>query len=72
MPQRHRHGAAVGEIGARCGEAGIRFAVDASQTASVPIDVEAMNLDVVVYGPQVAAGTDGIGGLYVREGVGSG
>lgn len=61
----------VAEIGARCKEAGIPFVIDASQTAGlVPIDVEAMNVDVVVFtGHKSLMGPTGIGGLYVREGV---
>jgi len=61
----------IGEIGAHCREAGIPFAIDASQTAGViPIDVEAMNVDVVVFtGHKSLMGPTGIGGLYVREGV---
>ncbi len=61
----------VREIGARCREAGIPFAIDASQTAGVvPIDVDAMNVDVVAFtGHKSLMGPTGIGGLYVREGV---
>ncbi len=61
----------IGEIGARCREAGIPFVVDASQTAGmVPIDVEAHNVDVVVFtGHKSLMGPTGIGGLYVREGI---
>lgn len=61
----------IAEIGALCKEAGIPFAIDASQTAGVvPIDVQAMNVDVVVFtGHKSLMGPTGIGGLYVREGV---
>ncbi len=61
----------VGEIGAICRSAGVPFVVDASQTAGlVPIDVAAMNIDVVVFtGHKSLMGPTGIGGLYVREGV---
>ncbi len=61
----------IWEIGARCREAGIPFAVDAAQTAgAIPIDVEAMNIDIVVFtGHKSLLGPTGIGGLYVREGI---
>ena len=61
----------VAEIGRYCREHGIVFAIDASQSAGkVPIDVEAMNIDVVAFtGHKSLLGPTGIGGLYVREGV---
>ena len=61
----------VREIGAHCREAGIPFAIDASQSAGlVPIDVDEMNVDVVVFtGHKALMGPTGIGGLYVGEGV---
>ena len=61
----------VAAIGRLCREAGIPFAIDASQSAGkVPIDMEAQNLDVVVFtGHKSLLGPTGIGGLYVREGI---
>jgi len=61
----------VAEIGALCREAGILFAVDASQTAGrLPIDVERQNIDILVFtGHKSLMGPTGVGGLYVREGV---
>ena len=61
----------VAEIGRYCREHGIVFAIDASQSAGkVPIDIEAMNIDVVAFtGHKSLLGPTGIGGLYVREGV---
>jgi cysteine desulfurase family protein len=61
----------IGEIGALCRAAGIPFAVDASQTAGMlPIDVEAQNVDILVFtGHKALMGPTGIGGLYVREGI---
>ncbi len=61
----------IAEIGALCRERGIPFLIDASQTAGkVPIDVEAMNIDVVAFtGHKSLLGPTGIGGLYVREGI---
>lgn len=61
----------VAEIGRYCREAGIPFAIDASQSAGkIPIDMEAQNLDVVAFtGHKSLLGPTGIGGLYVREGI---
>jgi cysteine desulfurase family protein len=59
------------EIGEYCREAGIPFAIDASQSAGkIPIDMEAQHLDIVVFtGHKSMLGPTGIGGLYVREGI---
>jgi len=61
----------IREIGAHCREAGIPFVVDAAQAAGVvPIDIEAQNVDIVVFtGHKALMGPMGIGGLYVREGI---
>jgi len=61
----------VAEIGRACRERGIPFLIDASQTAGVvPIDAEAMCVDVVAFtGHKSLLGPTGIGGLYVRPGV---
>jgi cysteine desulfurase/selenocysteine lyase len=61
----------VAEIGRLCREAGIPFAIDASQSAGkVPVDMEAQFLDVVAFtGHKSLLGPTGIGGLYVREGI---
>lgn len=61
----------VGEIGRYCREAGIYFAVDASQSAgAVPIDVQAMNIDLLAFtGHKCLMGPTGIGGSYVGENV---
>ena len=61
----------IREIGALCREAGIPFAIDASQSAGrLPIDIEAQNVDIVVFtGHKALMGPMGIGGLYVREGI---
>jgi len=61
----------VAAIGRLCREAGIPFAIDASQSAGkVPIDMEAQFLDVVAFtGHKSLLGPTGIGGLYVREGI---
>lgn len=61
----------IAAIGRLCREAGIPFAIDASQSAGkVPIDMEAQGLDAVAFtGHKSLLGPTGIGGLYVREGV---
>jgi cysteine desulfurase/selenocysteine lyase len=61
----------IREIGRLCREAGIPFAIDASQSAGkVPIDMEDQFLDVVAFtGHKSLLGPTGIGGLYVREGI---
>lgn len=61
----------VGEIGRKCREAGVYFAVDASQSAgAVPIDVQAMCIDLLAFtGHKCLMGPTGIGGSYVSEDV---
>lgn len=61
----------VREIGRYCREAGIPFAIDASQSAGkIPVDMEEQYLDVVAFtGHKSLLGPTGIGGLYVREGI---
>jgi len=61
----------VAEIGRRCRERGILFAVDAAQTAGViPIDVEAMGIDLLAFtGHKSLLAPTGTGGLLVRDGV---
>ena len=62
----------VAEIGGACRDRGVLLLVDASQTAGVvPIDVERMGIDVLAFtGHKSLLAPTGIGGLYVREGVG--
>jgi cysteine desulfurase family protein len=59
----------VAEIGKICQEAGVSFAVDASQTAGAQkIDVQAMNIDLLAFtGHKSLMGPTGIGGSYVQE-----
>jgi cysteine desulfurase / selenocysteine lyase len=61
----------IAEIGRLCRERGILFVIDAAQTAGMlPIDIQAMNVDVVCFtGHKSLLGPTGTGGLYVREGV---
>jgi cysteine desulfurase family protein len=59
----------IAEVGRVARERNIRFLVDAAQTAgAVPIDVEAMNIDLLAFpGHKGLLGPQGIGGLYVRD-----
>jgi cysteine desulfurase family protein len=59
----------LAEIGKYCRDAGIWFAVDASQTAgTIKIDVQTMNIDIVAFtGHKCLMGPTGIGGSYCRE-----
>jgi cysteine desulfurase family protein len=61
----------VSEIGRICKEAGVLLVVDTTQSAgTVPIDMQAMGIDVVVFtGHKCLLGPTGIGGSYVREDV---
>jgi cysteine desulfurase family protein len=61
----------VKEIGKHCREAGITFAIDASQSAGmIPIDIQEMNIDIIAFtGHKSLMGPTGIGGLYVSEGI---
>jgi len=54
-------------IGKICKEAGVYFAVDASQTAgAIPIDVQQMNIDLLAFtGHKCLMGPTGIGGSYI-------
>ena len=58
----------VGKIAA---DHGIRFIVDASQTAGVfEIDVQKMHIDILCFtGHKGLLGPQGTGGIYVREGI---
>jgi len=59
----------IAEIGRLCRERGVLFVVDAAQTAGlVPIDVEAMNVDILCFtGHKSLFGPSGTGGMYVAE-----
>ncbi len=65
------HRANLAAIGAYCQARGILFAVDAIQAAGhMPIDVEAMHIDILASGGQKSLmGPPGQGFLYVREAV---
>ena len=61
----------VAEIGKYCSEAGILFALDASQSAGiVEIDIQAMHIDLLAFtGHKCLMGPTGIGGLYTSQNV---
>jgi cysteine desulfurase family protein len=59
----------VAEVGRRCRERGVLFAVDAAQTAGlVDIDIDEMAIDVVCFtGHKSLYGPTGTGGMYMAE-----
>ncbi len=61
----------IAEIGKICKEAGVLLIVDTTQSAgAVPIDMQAMGIDVVVFtGHKCLMGPTGIGGSYVMDNV---
>ena len=61
----------IGEVGKICREAGIYFAVDASQTAGAQhIHVQEMHIDLLAFtGHKCLMGPTGIGGSYIGENV---
>jgi cysteine desulfurase family protein len=61
----------LSETGKVCREAGVYFAVDASQTAGIiKIDVREMNIDLVAFtGHKSLMGPVGTGGIYTGENV---
>ena len=61
----------IGDVGKICREAGVYFAVDASQTAGAQnIHVQEMNIDLLAFtGHKCLMGPTGIGGSYIGENV---
>lgn len=58
----------VAEIGKLCHDSGIFFHTDAAQAlGKVPIDVNAMNIDLMSMSSHKLYGPKGIGALYVRK-----
>ena len=60
--------APVREIGAIAREHGVVFHTDAAQAVGhIPVDVEAMNIDLLSFSAHKCYGPKGVGGLYVRS-----
>lgn len=60
--------APIQEIGAIAREHGVLFHTDAAQAVGhVPVEVEAMNIDLLSFSAHKIYGPKGIGGLYVRR-----
>ncbi len=60
----------VAEIGRIAHEHGVLFHTDAVQAfCQIPIDVEAMHIDMLSFSGHKLGGPKGIGGLYIRKGV---